>query len=126
MSPWSAEYGPNPNEVIDRIRCAAIPTVMGNYDDGVGFDRPECGCAYRTPDDRSLGDLPEDFAADLDEAARRWRASRESAHQQRPLFHRRAVATSHPHYLSGGLEANWEVVADISESAYRESIAHGC
>ena len=29
---------------------------MGNYDDGVGFDRDECGCAYRDPIDRQLGD----------------------------------------------------------------------
>jgi putative phosphoesterase len=28
---------------------------MGNYDDGVGFDRDECGCAYRDPIDQALG-----------------------------------------------------------------------
>ena len=27
-----------PNEVIAIIRQEGIPTVMGNYDDGVGFD----------------------------------------------------------------------------------------
>jgi putative phosphoesterase len=48
-------YGAAPNEVIDRIREANIPTVMGNYDDGVGFDRDDCGCAYRDPIDRELG-----------------------------------------------------------------------
>ncbi|MBI3929926.1 MAG: metallophosphoesterase family protein, partial [Armatimonadetes bacterium] len=31
--------------------------IMGNYDDGVGFDRAECGCAYTTPESRRLGDL---------------------------------------------------------------------
>ena len=31
-------YGAFPNEVIERIRDRAIPTIMGNYDDGVGFD----------------------------------------------------------------------------------------
>ena len=36
-------YGASPNEVTERIRAEAIPTVMGNYDDGVGFDRDECG-----------------------------------------------------------------------------------
>ena len=30
---------------------------MGNYDDGVGFDRDECGCADRDPEDQRLGDL---------------------------------------------------------------------
>ena len=48
-------YGASPNEVIDRIRRADIPTVMGNYDDGVGFDRDDCGCAYKDPIDRELG-----------------------------------------------------------------------
>jgi putative phosphoesterase len=30
---------------------------MGNYDDGVGFDRHECGCAYKEPEARRLGDI---------------------------------------------------------------------
>ena len=50
-------YAPFPNEVIDRIQRDAIPTVMGNYDDGVGFDRDECGCAYRDPEEQRLGDM---------------------------------------------------------------------
>jgi putative phosphoesterase len=49
-------YGAFPNEVIDTIRGAGIPTLAGNYDDGVGFDREECGCAYTTPDDIARGD----------------------------------------------------------------------
>lgn len=50
-------YGPQPNEVIALIRRRQIPTVMGNYDDGVGFDRDDCGCAYTDPEMRRLGDL---------------------------------------------------------------------
>lgn len=49
-------YGAFPNEVIDRIRSAGFPTIIGNYDDGVGFERDECGCAYREEKDRLLGD----------------------------------------------------------------------
>lgn len=49
-------YAPFPNEVISRIRDASIPTVMGNYDDGTGYDRDDCGCAYREPEDRARGD----------------------------------------------------------------------
>ena len=49
-------YGPFPNEVTERIRAEGIPTIVGNYDDGVGFDRDECGCAYRDPIERQLGD----------------------------------------------------------------------
>jgi putative phosphoesterase len=49
-------YGASPNEVTERIRAEGIPTIMGNYDDGVGFDKDECGCAYREPVDRELGE----------------------------------------------------------------------
>ena len=49
-------YGATPNEVTERIRAEGMPTIMGNYDDGVGFDRDECGCAYRDPLDHELGD----------------------------------------------------------------------
>ena len=48
-------YGAFPNEVTARVMADGTPTVMGNYDDGVGFDRDECGCAYRDPVDRELG-----------------------------------------------------------------------
>ncbi len=48
-------YAPFPNEVTERIRREQIPTIMGNYDDGVGFDRDECGCAYREADERLRG-----------------------------------------------------------------------
>lgn len=39
-------YGPYPNEVIELIKSRNIPTIMGNYDEGIGFERGECGCAY--------------------------------------------------------------------------------
>jgi putative phosphoesterase len=50
-------YAPFPNEVIEGIQRDQIPTIMGNYDDGVGFDRDECGCAYRDPEEQRLGDM---------------------------------------------------------------------
>lgn len=53
-------YAPWPNEVIERVRAAGIGVVMGNYDDGTGFDREECGCAYTDPTEKALGD--ESFA----------------------------------------------------------------
>ena len=49
-------YGASPNEVTERVRAGGTPTVVGNYDDGVGFDRDECGCAYRDPVDQALGE----------------------------------------------------------------------
>jgi putative phosphoesterase len=50
-------YAPFPNEVIDRIQREAVPTIMGNYDDAVGYDRDDCGCAYRDPEKQRLGDI---------------------------------------------------------------------
>lgn len=49
-------YGVWPAEVIGRIRAREFPTIMGNYDDGVGFDRDECGCACREESERERGD----------------------------------------------------------------------
>lgn len=48
-------YGAKPNETISLIRERGIPTIMGNYDDGVGFDRDDCGCAYKNPDEEARG-----------------------------------------------------------------------
>jgi putative phosphoesterase len=50
-------YGPFPNEVIETIRGQQFPTIMGNYDDGVGFERDDCGCAYREEQEKRRGDL---------------------------------------------------------------------
>ncbi len=48
-------YGAFPNETITLLRERGIPTIMGNYDDGVGFDRDDCGCAYKDRDEEARG-----------------------------------------------------------------------
>ena len=48
-------YGARPNEVIDLIRARGIPTIVGNYDGGVGSDRDDCGCAYKDEGERERG-----------------------------------------------------------------------
>jgi putative phosphoesterase len=48
-------YGAKPNETISLIRELGIPTIMGNYDDSVGFDRDDCGCAYKNKDEEARG-----------------------------------------------------------------------
>lgn len=48
-------YGTFPNEVIAAIREREIPTLMGNYDQGVGHDSDDCGCAYKTAAAQALG-----------------------------------------------------------------------
>lgn len=50
-------YGAYPNEVINLIRKYRIPTIMGNYDDGVGFNKPDCGCAYTDSHLQELGQI---------------------------------------------------------------------
>ncbi|HEY0176141.1 MAG TPA: metallophosphoesterase family protein, partial [Pedobacter sp.] len=44
-----------PNEVIDEIRKRRIPTIAGNYDFGIGRTSDECGCAYKTEEEKALG-----------------------------------------------------------------------
>jgi putative phosphoesterase len=48
-------YAPFPNEVISIISSLNIPVIMGNYDQGVGNDLDDCGCAYKTDEERTLG-----------------------------------------------------------------------
>jgi predicted phosphodiesterase len=48
-------YAPWPTEVVGMIRSRGIPTIAGNYDEGVGLNSDDCGCAYRTDDDRARG-----------------------------------------------------------------------
>jgi predicted phosphodiesterase len=44
-----------PNEVINEIRKRRIPTIAGNYDFGVGRTSDDCGCAYKTEEDKVMG-----------------------------------------------------------------------
>lgn len=48
-------YGACPNETVALIAGRGIPAIMGNYDDGVGSDREECGCAYNDADEAARG-----------------------------------------------------------------------
>jgi predicted phosphodiesterase len=50
-------YGPFPNEVAALIRDREIPTLMGNYDQGVGFSMGDCGCVYKTDEQRIEGEV---------------------------------------------------------------------
>lgn len=48
-------YAPHPNEVIETIRERGIPVIAGNYDQGVGLNSDDCGCAYKTEEDKARG-----------------------------------------------------------------------
>jgi predicted phosphodiesterase len=48
-------YGPSPNDVALLVRDRDIPSLMGNYDQGIGFETGDCGCVYKTDEQRAEG-----------------------------------------------------------------------
>ena len=44
-----------PNEVINEIRRRGIPTIAGNYDFGIVRLSDDCGCAYKSDEDKANG-----------------------------------------------------------------------
>jgi len=69
-------YGAEPGSVVERIRSLQVPTIRGNYDDGVGARRGECGCYYATPEAREDGAASYAFTdAVLDDADHEWLAA---------------------------------------------------
>ena len=40
-------YGPKPNETIEAVRDSGIQTVMGNYDEGVGYEKATVAAPMR-------------------------------------------------------------------------------
>jgi putative phosphoesterase len=50
-------YASQPNEVQELIAAMGCPTVMGNYDEGVGFNRDDCGCHYIKPFDVEMSNV---------------------------------------------------------------------
>lgn len=54
-----------PNEVINEIRRRGIPTITGNYDFGIGRKSDECGCAYKTEQEKEMGKISISFTNEL-------------------------------------------------------------
>ena len=48
-------YATWPNEVVLSVQERGIPTIAGNYDEGVGLGSDDCGCAYQTDEDQARG-----------------------------------------------------------------------
>ncbi|TXJ27491.1 MAG: metallophosphoesterase [Chitinophagaceae bacterium] len=44
-----------PNEVVNEIRKRGIPVIAGNYDFGIGRGGNDCGCAYKTDEEKTNG-----------------------------------------------------------------------
>ena len=54
-----------PNEVIQAIKKRGIPTIAGNYDQGIGLMSDECGCAYKTESEKDMGKISISFTNSL-------------------------------------------------------------
>lgn len=50
-----------PNEVVREISKRKIPTIAGNYDYGIGRMSSECGCAYKSDQEKSNGNISISF-----------------------------------------------------------------
>jgi len=54
-------YGPDPGGVVARVRELGVPTILGNYDDGVAARRGQCGCYYATEQAKRDGEASYEF-----------------------------------------------------------------
>jgi putative phosphoesterase len=50
-------YAAEPNEVQRLVMEMGCPTVLGNYDEGVGFSLADCGCHYVKPFDIEMSNI---------------------------------------------------------------------
>ncbi len=50
-----------PNEVALEIRKRGIPTLAGNYDEGIGLNSNDCGCAYKSDEEKAHGAISISF-----------------------------------------------------------------
>jgi putative phosphoesterase len=64
-------YAPYPNEVIAEIQRRKIPTIAGNYDEGIGLASDNCGCAYKAPIDKDHGAISIAYTNSIIEPAAR-------------------------------------------------------
>lgn len=54
-----------PNDVVNAVRSRFIPTIAGNYDFGIGRASNECGCAYKTDEDKAMGNESISFTNEI-------------------------------------------------------------
>lgn len=57
-------YAAEPNETQALIMDLGCPTLMGNYDEGVGFDKDDCGCHYVKPFDIAMSTVSFEWTRD--------------------------------------------------------------
>lgn len=89
-----AGHAPWPNEVVEAVRDRHIPTLAGNYDEGIGTGSEDCGCAYQTEDGRRIAGRVVGFVTD---AVREVLSVEESLIEPAPEL----VVGIEAHYLRG-------------------------
>ena len=91
-------YASQPNEVQDLVESLGCPVVLGNYDEGVGFNKDDCGCHYVKPFDIQMSNISFGWTrAETTDARKAW--LRELPREIR-LGHRRLACPALPR-LSG-------------------------
>jgi predicted phosphodiesterase len=72
-----AAYCADPQAVVDRVRDWGIHVVMGNCEESLGFDDPDCGCGFRQGGecDRLARQWFAHGLANLDAGAKTWMRS---------------------------------------------------
>ncbi len=50
-------YASQPDEVQQMVMAMGCPTILGNYDEGVGFNLDDCGCHYIKPFDIEMSNI---------------------------------------------------------------------
>lgn len=66
-------YNVWPNEVAAEIRKRGIPTLAGNYDEGIGLHSNDCGCAYKSDEEKANGAVSIAFTNEItDEKVRNY------------------------------------------------------
>lgn len=69
-------YGPEPEAVVELLRTSGTPVIQGNYDEGIGKRRGECGCYYATEQAKADGEASYAFTdAAVSEESAAWLAS---------------------------------------------------
>ncbi len=66
-------YGPFPDRVFPLLAKHNVVTVLGNYDEALGFDKGDCGCYYTNSKDIERGTISLQFAKkDTSEENKSW------------------------------------------------------
>jgi len=66
-------FGPHPERVPPVLREHGVTVVQGNYEDSVGYDRPDCQCGYSDPRDNRFAQIAYDYTlANTPEDSKAW------------------------------------------------------